>query len=85
MDPESLIDVDDLNDEDLLVACSENKKEKKFFMYIWKGQAVQLDQEETKSYLKEVKSNFFSPGDLPSVISFDETPYSESDEFMNML
>jgi hypothetical protein len=77
--------LDDLNDEDLLVACLENKNENLFCLYIWKGTSVQIETEELNIYLSDVKSFFFNEEDHEKVVIIEETPYSESDDFMNLL
>ncbi len=80
-----MIDLDDLTDEDYFVACLEDKNENKFNMFIWKGSSVQVEQDQSLEYLEKIKNKFFSKSDYDKIITIEEVPYSESDEFMSLL
>jgi hypothetical protein len=83
--PDNLIDVDDLGINDFFIGCFEDISENKFFQFIWKGPSVQVDEQESLQYIENIKIKFFSKECLPFVSTIEEVPYSESDEFMNML
>ncbi len=80
-----MIDLDDLGDDFFFVACYEDLNENKLCVYIWKGSSVQLGTDESLEYIDQIKQKFFSDEQLPNVIMNEEVPYSESDEFMNLL
>lgn len=54
-------------------------------MFVWKGPSVQIDAEESEEYLDNIKNKFFEKKNIESVTIIEEVPYSESDEFINML
>ena len=83
--PETLIDIEDLTDVDFLVACVEDYKENKFVMYIWKGSSVTIDLNNENDYITKVKHHFFNHNYLNEVTTIEESPYNESDDFINLL
>lgn len=54
-------------------------------MYIWKGSAFSLDDEDSEEYFNYIKLKFFSKEDIDRVEVIEELPLEESDEFMNLL
>lgn len=84
-DPETLLDVCDLGEHDFLVACFEDKSEMKYQIFIWKGTSFNIDQDEYTDYINKVKRHFYEPSDIELVSLTEETPFSESDDFLNLL
>jgi hypothetical protein len=74
-----------MSENDFLVVCYENKNENKYLIYLWKGLSVSIDKEEIDDYLEDVKRTFFSNEDRKKVEEQYETPYDESDEFINLI
>lgn len=80
-----MIDIEDLSENDFLLACYENSKENKFIIYSWKGTSVCLDQQVYDDYLNSIKMDFFASEDIQKIKLIEEIPYNESDEFMSLL
>jgi hypothetical protein len=80
-----MIDIDDLGENDFLIACFEDQLEDNYTVYIWKGTSIQIDSDEYNEYLTRIKQNFFSEDDIEKVIVLEETPYNESEEFLGLL
>jgi len=68
-----------------MVACVEDHKENTFVMYIWKGSSVVIDLNTENDYITTVKQNFFNQNYLIEVVTIEESPYNESDDFINLL
>ncbi len=83
--PEELLDIDDMGENDFFVACCEDKNEDKFSIHIWKGSAIDVDQNEVENYLGKIKEKFFEECDFDKINEIEEVPFSETDEFMNLL
>jgi hypothetical protein len=74
-----------LGENDFLIACYENKNDDKFVLHVWKGASINIDEEEIQRYLNEIKNVFFGSEDRSKVVEIEETPYSESDDFIGLL
>ena len=83
--PEELFDLDDICENDFFVACFEDKNEDRYTIHIWKGSAIDVDEEETMNYIEEVKVNFFKDVDNYKINIIEEVPLDETDELMNMV
>ncbi len=83
--PESLIDIEDLTENEFLVVCVENYLENRFIIYSWKGGCMKIDQLDEKEYINRIKRKFFSVENLEKVNRIDENPYNESDDFIRLL
>lgn len=80
-----MIDIEDLSETDFMVLCYENIEENKFLIYSWKGSSVNLDEESYIDYIKKLKEEFFEDDKIEKVKLFEEIPFSETDEFINLL
>lgn len=83
--PESLIDIEDLTDNDFLVACFEDNPNYKYIIHTWRGASVNIDHISEKEYVETIKRNFFSGNSLDEVVLIEESPFNESDDFINLL
>ena len=77
-----ILNLDDLNDDDYLIACFDNEISKKIF--IWKGPNCNINNIEEESFKNYVKINFFN--NCKKIIEeIIEIPFEESDDFMELL
>ena len=74
-----------MGENDFFVACFEDKNEDKFSIHIWKGSSIDVDENEVKNYLGRIKENFFENSVYEKIYEIEEVPFSETDEFMNLL
>ena len=81
--PDFVLDFDDLNDNQYLIATV-NKGDKKI-LYKWKGNSNTLTDEECVTYMNKVIEEFFKQKDTTGIDIIDEVPMEESDEFLNLL
>ena len=81
--PDFVLDFDDLNDNQYLIATV-NKGDKKL-LYKWKGNSNTLTDEECVTYMNKVIEEFFKQKDTTGIDIIDEVPMEESDEFLNLL
>lgn len=80
-----MIDIEDLSETDFMVLCYENIEENKFFIYAWKGSSVNLEEESYNDYIRKIKEEFFEAENIEKVKLIEEIPFSETDEFINLL
>lgn len=83
--PENMVDIEDLSENDFMIACYENSEDNKYIVYSWKGSSVFLEENICEEYIKSVKGIFFDIEKIKEVKIIEEVPYSESDEFINLL
>ncbi len=77
-----ILNLDDLNDDDYLIACFDNEISKKIF--IWKGPNCNINNNEEESFKDYVKINFFNNCNK-NIEEITEIPFEESDDFMELL
>ena len=76
-----ILNLDDLSDDDYLIACFDNDITKKIF--IWKGSNCNISNNEEESFKDFVKLNFFQNN--KNIEEIIEIPFEESDDFMELL
>lgn len=81
--PDFVLDFDDLNDNQFLIATV-SKGEKKI-IYKWKGNSNTLTEGECVHYMNKAIDEFFKQKDTTGIDIVDEAPMEESDEFINLL
>ena len=85
---DSVLDFDDLNDGQFLIACVFQDKKGK--IYLWKGKEIDLNEEKCNEYKNKVIKIFFkdmklSDDDINKMEFVNEIPMEESDEFLNLI
>lgn len=80
-----MIDIEDLSETDFMILCYENVEENKFLIYAWKGSSVSLDELPYDEYISKIKEEFFESENAEKVKIIEEIPFSETDEFINLL
>ncbi len=85
---DSVLDFDDLNDGQFLIACVFQDKKGK--IYLWKGKEIDLNEEKCNEYKNKVIKIFFkdmklSDDDINKMECVNEIPMEESDEFLNLI
>ena len=83
-----VLDFDDLNDGQFLIACVFQDKKGK--IYQWKGKEIDLNDEKCNEYKNKVIKIFFkdmklSDDDINKMECVNEIPMEESDEFLNLI
>ena len=86
--PDTVLDLDDLNDETFLVACIYQNNKPKIF--IWKGKFVDINEKTYNEYQNKVKKIFFeeynfSEEEFNKIECVNEIPLEESDEFLSFI
>ena len=86
--PDSVLDLDDLNDETFLVACIYQNNKPKIF--IWKGKFVDINEKAYNEYKNKVKKIYFeqynlSEEEFNKIECVNEIPLEESDEFLSFI
>lgn len=82
--PDYVLDFDDLNDNQFLIATV--IKGSKKIIYKWKGNSNSLTEDACNNYTNTVINEFFKETEDKSNIEIiDEVPMEESDEFLNLL
>ena len=76
-----ILNLDDLNNEDLMIACEDSENNKKIF--IWKGFKCDISDEDLDKYKLFVKQNFFT--DNNNITEINEKPFDESEDFMKLV
>ena len=81
------MEIEDLNENDFFLICYENENEGKFFIFTWKGNLVNLEENEYNNFIEVVKTDFFQKEKIKEneIILFEEIPFNESDEFLDLL
>jgi len=79
------MDIEDLSENDFMIVCYENKEENKFLIYVWKGSSISLDEDNYNEYLKKIQGEFFHTENIDKIKIIEEIPFSETDEFINLL
>lgn len=82
---DKMIDIEDLSENDYMILCYENIEESKYLIYAWKGTSVNLEDEIYNDYINTIKDNFFQEENFEKVKIIEEIPFSETDEFINLL
>ena len=83
-----VLDFDDLNDAQFLIACVyQNQKGK---IYMWKGKEIDLNDEKCNEYKNKVIKIFykdlnFSEEDINKIECINEIPMEESDDFLRLI
>ena len=79
----NILNLDDLNNEDLMIACEESENNK---IFIWKGFKCNVSDDDLENYKLFVKSNFFNINNYNgnNIIEINEKPYDESEDFMKL-
>ncbi len=80
-----MMDIEDLSENDFMIVCYENKEENKFLIYVWKGSSISLDEDNYNEYLKKIQGEFFHTENIDKIKIIEEIPFSETDEFINLL
>ena len=79
----NILNLDDLNNEDLMIACEESENNK---IFIWKGFKCNINDDDLDKYKLFVKSNFFKNNNNENnIIEINEKPYDESEDFMKLI
>jgi protein-tyrosine phosphatase len=86
--PDTVLDLDDLNDETFLVACIYQNNKPKIF--VWKGKFVDINEKTYNEYQNKVKKIFFeeynlSEEEFNKIECVNEIPLEESDEFLSFI
>ena len=86
--PDTVLDLDDLNDETFLVACIYQNNKPKIF--VWKGKFVDINEKTYNEYQNRVKKIFFeeynlSEEEFNKIECVNEIPLEESDEFLSFI
>ena len=86
--PDTVLDLDDLNDETFLVACIYQANKPKIF--IWKGKFVDINENVYNEYKNKVKKIYFEQFNLTEeefnkMECVNEIPLEESDEFLSFI
>ena len=86
--PDTVLDLDDLNDETFLVACIYQANKPKIF--IWKGKFVDINENTYNEYKNKIKKIYFKQFNLSEeeynkIECVDEIPLEESDEFLSFI
>ena len=85
---DAVLDLDDLNDETLLIACIYQKNTPKIFL--WKGKLVDINESVYNNYKNKVIKNFFQQYGLTEeqynkIDCINEVPLEESDDFLSFI
>lgn len=88
MQPEAMMDFDDLNDNQFLITCVMRGKAP--IVYRWKGGSIEISEEKCAEYKDKVINEFFktqgvNEEEISKIKIIDETPVEESDEFLELL
>ena len=79
----NILNLDDLNNEDLMIACEESENNK---IFIWKGFKCNISDDDLDQYKLYVKSNFFEHNNNGNnIIEINEKPYDETEDFMKLV
>jgi hypothetical protein len=54
-------------------------------MHVWKGTSVNISNDDYTNYLYIIKKHFFDEKNRNKISVIEEIPYSESDDFINLL
>lgn len=80
--PYLVLNLDDLTNEEFMLACVENEKGEKL-IYNWKGYNFDQGESQIANYISFVTKDFFTSSE--SIIEKKETPFEESDDFLKLL
>ena len=81
-----VLDFDDLNDAQFLIACVyQNQKGK---IYMWKGKEIDLNDEKCNEYKNKVIKIFYkdlTEEEMNKIDCINEIPMEESDDFLRLI
>ena len=86
--PDAVLDFDDLNDSQFLIACVLKNKNGK--IYLWKGKDIEIGKNKEIEFKNKVIQKFFKEFFKESefkdkIEEINEVPMEESDDFLNLL
>lgn len=79
---ESLVDIDDLEEDVFFLACCLDDEANEYRMHVWKGIDVDISETESTNYMNKVKDMVFGERKVEVVI---EEPNNETEQFYQLL
>ena len=85
LNPDKILDLEDLNDNLFLIACVKDPNEDKKTIFKWKGTGVELTEDECIEFQNKVTEKFFGSKSTEGINIIEEVPMEESEEFVALL